>query len=279
MDSVVEGEGSAANETASVARNGAPGVVAASRLPSAPALHRLALRFPSLVPRFGDRTSALYDRVGVLVWLYVLVPVPLVTDWIENGALPSSPRGWITELLGGLVIALLISRVRRDRRALEALARRDGLTGLFNRRTFEAAIEAECARARRSREPLSVVYLDIDRFKAINDRFGHGAGDQVLRQLAAAIGATIRTHVDSAYRLGGDEFALLLPSTTKEQAEAVVRRLRSFCAVHDPRWAVGAFDLSAGIVDFEGDEAASTLLARSDAAMYAEKNARRAALH
>ena len=142
-----------------------------------------------------------------------------------------------------------------------------------------AAIEAECARAGRSREPLSVVYLDIDRFKAINDRFGHGAGDQVLRQLAAGIGATIRTHIDSGYRLGGDEFALLLPSTTKGQAEAVVSRLRSFCAVHDPRWAVGAFDLSAGVVDLEPGEAATALLARGDAAMYAEKYSRRAALH
>ncbi len=251
----------------------------ASRPASESASQRLALRFPSLVPRVGDRAAVLYDRVGVLVWLYVLVPVPLVTDWIENGALPNSPRGWITELLGGLVIAMLVSRVRRDRRALEALARCDGLTGLLNRRTFEAAIEAECARAGRSREPLSIVYLDIDRFKAINDRFGHGAGDQVLRQLAAAIGATIRTHIDSAYRLGGDEFALLLPSTRKEQAEAVVSRLRSFCAVHDPRWAVGAFDLSAGVVDLEPGEAATALLARGDAAMYAEKNSRRAALH
>ncbi len=223
----------------------------ASRPASPSALQRLALRFPSLVPRVGDRASALYDRVGVLVWLYVLVPVPLVTDWIENGALPSSPRGWITEVFGGLVIVALVSRVRRDRRALEALARRDGLTGLFNRRTFAAAIEAECARAGRSRQPLSVVYLDIDKFKGLNDRFGHGAGDQVLRQLAAAIGATIRTHVDGAYRLGGDEFALLLPSTLKAQAESIVARLRTFCAVHDPRWAVGAFDFSAGIVVFD----------------------------
>jgi len=230
------------------------------------------------MPRVADRASALRGRVGGLAWLYALVPVPLITDWIENGALPASPRGWLTEVLGGLIIAALVAKVRRDQRALEALARSDGLTGLFNRRSFEAAIELECARARRSGAPLAVVYVDIDHFKGINDRFGHGAGDQVLRQFATAIGATIRAGVDGGYRLGGDEFALLLPASTKEQAEAVVDRIRSFCALHDPRWAVGAFDFSAGIVDFEAGETALALLTRSDAAMYVEKESRRAEL-
>ena len=231
--------------------------------------------FPPILPRIADRASALSGRIGPLGWLYSLVPVPLITDWFENGSLPMSARGWLTEVLAGLVIALLVAKVHRDQRALETLARSDGLTGLLNRRSFEGAIELECARARRSRAPLSVVYLDIDGFKDINDRFGHGAGDQVLRQLGTAIGASIRTRVDSAYRLGGDEFALLLPASTKEQAEAVVTRIRSFCAVHDPRWAVGAFEFSAGIVEFDADETAQGVLTRSDAAMYEAKGSRR----
>jgi len=232
-------------------------------------------RFPPMAPALRDRASALLGRIGPLVWLYALVPVPLLTDWIENGSLPTSRVGWLTEVCGGLVIAALIWRVRRDRSALEALARTDGLTGLLNRRSFEAALAAECTRARRIRQPLCVVYLDIDKFKSVNDRFGHGAGDQVLRQLAAGIRATVRTAVDAGFRLGGDEFALLLPSTTKDQAEAIVARLRSFCAVHDPRWAVGAFDFSAGIVELEPDDTVAGLMTRSDAAMYREKNSRR----
>jgi PleD family two-component response regulator len=180
-----------------------------------------------------------------LLWLYALVPVPFLTDWIEHRSLPASPTGWLTEVCGGLVITALVWRVRRDRRALEALARSDGLTGLLNRRSFETALAAEFTRARRTRQPLCVVYLDIDRFKAVNDRFGHGAGDQVL------------------------------PSTTNAQAEAIVARLRSFCAVHDPRWAVGAFDFSAGVVELEADDTAAGLMTRVDAAMYREKNARR----
>ena len=234
-----------------------------------------AARFPSVAPTLRDRASALLGRIGPLLWLYALVPVPLLTDWIESGSLPTSRGGWLTEVCGGLVITALVWRVRRDRRALEALARTDGLTGLFNRRNFETALAAECARARRTRQPLCVVYLDIDKFKGINDHFGHGAGDQVLRQLTAGIRATIRASVDAGFRLGGDEFALLLPSTMKAQAEAIVARLRSFCAVHDPRWAVGAFDFSAGVVELEPDDTVAGLMTRSDAAMYREKSSRR----
>jgi diguanylate cyclase (GGDEF)-like protein len=228
-----------------------------------------------MTPRPAGRTSSLRRRLGALLWLYVLVPVPLLTDWIENDGLPVTPRGWLTEIAGGLVIAALVTRVRRDHRALEALARYDGLTGLANRRAFEAAIEAECARARRSHAPLSVVYLDIDRFKAINDRFGHAAGDRVLCQLAAAIGETVRLDVDGGFRLGGDEFAIVLPASTKVQAETVVERIRSFCASRDSRWAVGAFEFSAGIVEFDPQETAAELVSRSDAAMYRQKAARR----
>ena len=228
-------------------------------------------------PKLADRTSKPLARIGALAWLYALVPIPLITDWMETGALPTTPRGWITEVVSGITIVALVRKVRRDQRALEALARTDGLTGLFNRRAFEAALEVECARARRSRSPLTVVYLDIDDFKRVNDRASHAAGDQVLRQLALAIGAAIRAHVDGGFRLGGDEFALLLPSSTKPQAEAVVERVRTFCTDRDPLWAVGAVDFSAGVVEFDPDETAQELLKRSDAAMYAQKESRRAA--
>src|SRR4249920_1302531 len=82
-----------------------------------------AARFPSIAPTARDRASALLGRIGPLVWLYALVPVPLLTDWIEKGSLPTSRGGWLTEVCGGLVITALVWRVRRDRRALEALAR------------------------------------------------------------------------------------------------------------------------------------------------------------
>lgn len=219
--------------------------------------------------------TTLRERVGGLLWLYVLVPVPLVTDWFENGMLPATPRGWLTEIAGGLVIAALVTRVRRDHRALDRLARYDGLTGLANRRAFEAAIGAECARAQRSRAPLTIVYLDIDRFKSINDRFGHAEGDRVLSQLAAAIKEAVRAGGDAGYRLGGDEFAIVLPASTPGHADTVVGRIRSVCASRDARWAVGGFEFSAGVVEFDGGESAAELVGRGDAAMYRQKATRR----
>jgi diguanylate cyclase (GGDEF)-like protein len=230
-----------------------------------------------VLPSFAYRASSLLARIGPLAWLYALVPIPLLTDWLENGALPASPHGWVTEIVGGMTIGALVAKVCSDRNALENLARCDSLTGLLNRRAFESAIEVECVRAQRSKNPLCVVYLDIDHFKRVNDRSGHAAGDRVLRQLAEAIRAAIRAHVDGGFRLGGDEFALLLPSSTTAQADAIVERIRSFCSDRDPLWAVGALDFSAGVVEFDPQESAKELLQRGDAAMYRQKRLRREA--
>ena len=232
---------------------------------------------PPVPATLAERMSAWRARFGSLAWLYALVPVPLLTDWLENGVLRESPRAWITEAVGGLTIAALVTKVVRNQRALEALARRDSLTGMLNRRSFLDALETECARARRSGGPLCVVYLDVDNFKAVNDRFGHAAGDQVLKQVALAIGTTIRARLDGGFRLGGDEFTVLLPSSTAAQAEAVVDRIRGALAEGDPAWSSGGVGISAGIVEFDAAETPQALIQRGDAAMYRQKAARRLA--
>ena len=89
-----------------------------------------------------------------LTWMYLLVLVPVVTDVIETGGWPARPREWFTEVSVGLLIAVLVRRILRERRALEALARVDALTGLGNRRAFEEALAEECARALRLPHPL-----------------------------------------------------------------------------------------------------------------------------
>lgn len=109
-------------------------------------------------------------------------------------------------------------------RALE-LARRDPLTGLSNRREFHERLTGEVERARRTRENLSVVVLDIDGFKKTNDTWGHLAGDRVLQRFARFLVGVLR-HEDDVYRLGGDEFALILPETTSDGAVALAERLR-----------------------------------------------------
>jgi len=100
----------------------------------------------------------------------------------------------------------------------------DPLTGLYNRRLFTENFDKELNRARRYTHPLSLVILDLHRFKEVNDKYGHPRGDEVLRAAAATLKKALRTS-DSAFRIGGDEFALLLPQTDSAQASALSRRV------------------------------------------------------
>jgi diguanylate cyclase (GGDEF)-like protein len=120
------------------------------------------------------------------------------------------------------------------------LASRDELTGVHNRRKLEEELAREFALATRYQRPLTLVLLDVDGLKAINDRHGHRAGDAVLRQLADLVGREVRREVVFA-RLGGDEFALLCPETDVAGAGAMVDRLRAAIARH--RFSVDALDL------------------------------------
>ena len=206
-------------------------------------------------------------------WSYLLATVPLLTDMAETGRFPVSPREWISELVAGLLIAVLVARARAQHLQVLALARTDPLTGLGNRRSFEAAIASECARAERLRQPLALVCFDLDRFKQVNDLAGHDEGDRVLKLLATALGQTMRANVDQCFRLGGDEFAMLLPASTAEQAQGVVTRVRENCFQADPVWTHRALGISAGIVEFESGEGPDNFLHRGDQAMYEHKRA------
>jgi diguanylate cyclase (GGDEF)-like protein len=108
--------------------------------------------------------------------------------------------------------------------SVEALASTDPLTGLFNRRRFADVLKREFAVTKRYRNTLSCLLLDLDHFKAINDRFGHDAGDQVLKEVARRITGSLR-EVDLAARYGGEEFVVLLPHTSKGDARIVAERL------------------------------------------------------
>lgn len=109
---------------------------------------------------------------------------------------------------------------------LEGLSRIDRLTGLFNRGHWEECLKHEFARTQRYDSPLSLVMIDIDHFKSVNDSFGHPAGDQIIRSLAEVVREHVRD-VDIAGRYGGEEFAILLPDTGKDGALVFAERLRS----------------------------------------------------
>jgi diguanylate cyclase len=131
----------------------------------------------------------------------------------------------------------LARKVRSQNRLLEKLNRVDALTGLFNRGSWEIAADRELQRQKRSHQPLSVLMIDVDRFKAINDQYGHPVGDEVIRGIAGIMRECVRD-IDIAGRYGGDEFAVLLPGTSLSGALLVGERIRQ-------RVESGSFDFRA----------------------------------
>jgi diguanylate cyclase (GGDEF)-like protein len=222
----------------------------------------------------GLRQLGMFMQQAGMRWMYLLVAVPALSDLVETGRLPATPREWVTEIVAGAVIGVLVHRVRKEHCAVLALSRSDVLTGLWNRRAFEEAVEVECARAERSRQPLCLVYIDVDNFKQVNDRAGHHAGDRVLQQIGAAIRQAIRAHVDRGFRIGGDEFALLLPGSRAAEAEAAVTRISGEGVQSASAWAGEHLGLSAGIVEFNARESANEFVRRADDAMYRSKRSR-----
>lgn len=155
-------------------------------------------------------------------------------------------------------------------RALDLQARTDALTGLLNRRGFETQMAFALALARRSTRPLSLIAVDVDHFKRVNDTYGHEAGDEVLRRLARTLEMRLRGS-DVIARLGGEEFVALLPDTDLEGARAIAQALVTAMAQQqDP--VVGTITVSAGVASMRGaQDSGSALLRRGDMALYEAK--------
>jgi diguanylate cyclase (GGDEF)-like protein len=168
-----------------------------------------------------------------------------------------------------------VERLKRALAQAEQLADRDALTGLLNRRGFERALGGALASFRRYRSDAALVYIDLDGFKAVNDQFGHAAGDETLKMVAQILSSGVRES-DIIARLGGDEFAVVLNRAGRAAAEAKAEQLAK--AVHDaPAGAGGPIRLSYGVRVFEPGMEAAQLLAEADAAMYVRKGGQRRA--
>ncbi len=153
--------------------------------------------------------------------------------------------------------------------ALRRLVAVDALTGAWNRSHFERVIVSEMDRSRRFRQPLSLIFVDVDHFKTINDIFGHPAGDAVLRDLVRAIESAVRSS-DLVFRWGGDEFLILAPQTGRRQAGALAGKIAGIVAGQDFT-TVGSVGLSLGVAEYSADESADVWVARADAALYRAK--------
>ena len=149
------------------------------------------------------------------------------------------------------------------------LATVDGLTGLSNRRTFESALHREVARAQRTGEQLSLLLIDVDHFKRVNDEYGHPMGDEVLRHVGSVLGTRGR-EVDLPSRYGGEEFAIILPNCPPEEALRVADRLRAAIAGDDSPLPITA---SAGVAAMHHNAIdAAGLVKAADAALYEAKS-------
>jgi diguanylate cyclase (GGDEF)-like protein len=195
--------------------------------------------------------------------LHVLGLVVLVTA----GAIAASPGGftvpWVVLVVATLTLTEAQGRLARN---LRTAATTDPLTGVANRRAWEDEARRNLARAHRTGEPLSFAILDLDHFKVVNDREGHGAGDALLRELTAGWSRRLRAS-DLLGRYGGDEFVLCLPGTDEDGAWHILQQLDE---THSFPWSVGVS--TAG-----KDDTLGTVLARADAQLYQRKRSGRSA--
>jgi len=170
----------------------------------------------------------------------------------------------------------LAHELKREKARAEELARVDFLTNLANRRAFYEEGERELQSLQGSNRPAAVVMLDIDHFKSVNDRYGHAAGDSVIRAVAELIRANLRAS-DIAGRLGGEEFALLLPDTAAATVLVAAERLRAATEallVEQDGVRIN-FTLSIGVAVLADDATLDQWVARADAALYRAKQAGR----
>jgi diguanylate cyclase (GGDEF)-like protein len=221
---------------------------------------------------FGGLLYRLREVVGLAV-------LAMVSFWLiyatgQSGGARALASAVMIGVVGGISAMAAMNREigEEERRALterlHRLATYDGLTGCLNYQSFQATLINEVERTERYRRPLSMVIADLDGFKAINDKYGHAAGDSALMSIASALRAGVRS-ADLVGRIGGDEFAILLPETLTTEARQLVERLQmAVGSVATPE----QLTLSFGLSTWHGrDDSTSELLRRADTALYEAK--------
>jgi diguanylate cyclase (GGDEF)-like protein len=232
----------------------------------------------ALHPSMGELTQPLAEpdarltwrRLALLASASLIAPILLMVQTVlargEVDGLAIGTASAVLFLLVVLRMAGLVRRVEDQAVELAALAQRDGLTGIPNRRTWDNELPVAMDRARRDRVPLSVALIDLDHFKRFNDEYGHQAGDRLLKAATAVWTTAVRT-TDLLCRYGGEEFGVLLPNATADQAMEVLERVRAVTPL--------AQTFSAGVACWDTQEISEDLVARADRALYAAKAAGR----
>jgi diguanylate cyclase (GGDEF)-like protein len=203
---------------------------------------------------------------GMLTFLYGAPANYFEKDLLQTSSLA---LGVVSICLTGLFILILSSNELIARSRDES--QRDSLCDAFNRRGIEAKLDAELKHVQRGRQKLSVVLIDVDYFKAINDIQGHAAGDAALRDVADAISSRLRGR-DHLGRYGGDEFLLILPQTALNIAVVIVERLNQAVSHLGHHGRSKPLTLSIGLTEAVAEDDAASLIARADKALYQAKS-------
>jgi len=244
---------------------------------------RMLVEWSGVIHSDGSQVDGVSRLIGFVrlkdfpvVVVVTALPEEILAPWRNRCAIIAGIVLAVTIVSGALLFRLLkaMRQNERDQEVLEHQASFDALTGLLNRRAFEEAARLEFARARRAGRTLTVLMLDVDHFKNINDTLGHAVGDSALRLLGGMLQNVLRVN-DLAGRLGGEEFCVLLPEVGVERAAEVAERLRkSFAETTEVEFSrvtvsVGVAEICVADQDLEG------VLLRADKALYRAKEAGR----
>lgn len=246
------------------------------RLPGGPLLGSGGLMLSAYLFRVHSPRLA----VAAALFNFVAVVVVYWTWEVEMRIILNTEMFLLLASVGNVILNSSDDRGDRQKFALEWQLQRaattDGLTGASNRRFFSDKLNEEIARAHRYNHDLTLILLDLDRFKSVNDTRGHGDGDQALKTVAA-IGIESGRASDTFARLGGEEFVMLLPHTDLDAGLALAERLRARVENQPISGESGQFRVSAsfGVATLRPGENGDTLVARADAALYLAKNSGR----
>jgi diguanylate cyclase (GGDEF)-like protein len=214
---------------------------------------------------------ALFFALALVVWLlgYQLGVRRVLIDWTSSGTAITPIDFFLPTLVLAGAFPLFALRRGRELRDEISRANTDALTGLHNRRKFSELLEHEVLRARRHSRALSLVMLDVDRLKDVNDKFGHDVGDSVLKAVGE-VGRQLIRQTDHFARWGGDEFMIIAPETPAEGAEQLAEKVRAALA-EQMFPSVGRLSASVGLTSLVPGDDAETLVRRADRLLLAAK--------